>query len=588
MYAEEIPGLSKKYGFDQLYFKHPDEDEFLHLIAPESKPPTNIILTGTAGDGKTTLCYALWEHLGGQIDDLKSHYQVLELPTPDGNVTVHFLFDLSSWAPERGQPWPSEKIELLNCFARSVNGEGRDIFVIAANDGKLVQIWQGLCEFQPDSPAAELRNSLDFMLATNLPSISGKRLSLINLSRTNTASVLRLAISSLVERPEWDCFSKFSEDAAYGPQSPLYQNWCLLKDELFCERLCVLMDLCEANGFHIPIREIYLLLINTLLGHPHAAQNLMKASDVRKIVAEGSEALAGAHRNFFGDNLPQQKRSEYRVFGYLSLFRIGEETSNEIDNLILFGKYIPELYDDYSRFFESYPQFTANERFERLRADYLSAEDFDEEKRDAFLAELANERRRLFFRLVDSDSERIQPWQLTVFQSAGKFQRCVVNPLRTSQPVNIALIESLIKGLNRAWSGMLIDEGAYLHLTSGLDFTTARLSPISLHKIPASRNFYGEQVTVEFNSNKRPSLIVHFLDQRVEYELTLLRFEFLERISQGTLPNSFSRECYEDVIAFKSRLLAAWQQKSNQDQPSQLRIVELDDRGIPNEYIINL
>ena len=78
----------------------------------------------------------------------------------------------------------------------------------------------------------------------------------------------------------------------------------------------------------------------------------MKAADLRHVVSQNTGSLAAAHRNLFGDNLPVQKPSEYRVFGYLSLFRVGEETSNEIDNLVLLREESPELRPTFERLIE--------------------------------------------------------------------------------------------------------------------------------------------------------------------------------------------------------------------------------------------
>ena len=44
----------------------------------------------------------------------------------------------------------------------------------------------------------------------------------------------------------------------------------------------------------------------------------------------------------------------------------------------------------------------------------------------------------------------------------------------------------------------------------------------------------------------------------MDFALHLTRFEFLTRVAAGALPSSFSRECYEDVLAFKSRVMSAF------------------------------
>jgi hypothetical protein len=266
--------------------------------------------------------------------------------------------------------------------------------------------------------------------------------------------------------------------------------------------------------------------------------------------------------------------------------RIGQETSNEIDNLLLFGQEISALRPHHDRLISSDPLYGKNPVFESLRKAYLEAEDF-EPNREQFLEELANERRRLFFRIPEKDEETLRVWHLTVFQSAGKYRQQLLAPLADRKPVAASVVEDVVKGLNRAWSGMLVDDGTHLHITSGLDFTTARISPIAVHKVPVKKNYYQEQITIESDGEGFPVLVVCLLGEKVSYRLNLLRFEFLDRVAQGSLPNSFSRECYEDVVAFKSRILAVWQRKVT-DQPECLRIMEIDDHGRPREHIINL
>lgn len=41
----------------------------------------------------------------------------------------------------------------------------------------------------------------------------------------------------------------------------------------------------------------------------------------------------------------------------------------------------------------------------------------------------------------------------------------------------------------------------------------------------------------------------------VTFNLSPVRFEFLCRVAEGSLPGSFSNECLEDMLAFKAKLL---------------------------------
>jgi hypothetical protein len=82
-----------------------------------------------------------------------------------------------------------------------------------------------------------------------------------------------------------------------------------------------------------------------------------------------------------------------------------------------------------------------------------------------------------------------------------------------------------------------------------------------------------------------PSIEVAFTPSiRERLELTLTRFEFLSRVAAGALPNSFSKECYEDLLAFKSRLLAAGARARRGDGPAPghtlaIELLSLGDAG---------
>lgn len=589
MFAENSAELAKAYDIPELRFEHPMEKILLEAIEPASGRITNIILTGTAGGGKSWLCYRMWERLGGSMDDLRSKplHKALEVHTPTGTKVVNFLFDLSGLAPEKGQPWPKERVAMIERLAASIRGQSDEFFVVACNDGKLLQVWRGLAETHPQTVAAKLRCSIDELLAGKQTALPDLRLLFLNLSTTKSADLLRRATDALVSRDEWKCFDDLSDDSAYGEQSPLRKNWLILRDSLFYSRLEALMELCDASGFHVPIRDVLMLLVNALLGHPKVGQHVMNAKDIRNVVANGTGSLAAIHRNLFGDNLPSYKKTDRRVFGYLALFRVGLETSNEIDNLLLFGQEIPELRPLYEKLIASGDIYGPNPTFERLRNEYLSAEDFTEDKRELFMDELANERRRLFFRIPEGGQDSLKVWDLTIFQSADRYRRDVLGSLAMGQPVPANVVEDVVRGLNRTWSGMLIDDGTHLHLTSALDFTTARVSPVALHAVPVVANYYNEQISIRKGHDGRPLLVIGLLDVEVFYVLDLLRFEFLYRVAHGSLPNSFSRECYEDVIDFKSRTLAAWEAKQP-PKATRLRIMTLDDHGTPREHSITL
>ena len=558
MFAETLPGHARRYETAPLQFPHPRLEVLLDALDAPAGRLTNVILTGTAGDGKTTLCHQLWDRFGGPDHRATGHnrdnYLPLTVDTPEGPRHLHFIFEFSGWSPEKGQPWSDEALDLMNRFARSVlEPDPTEFFILAANDGRLVQAWDSL---PSDAPAKALAPSIEELLAKEREGLPGHRLLFLNLSRMPTAEILQEALDCLISRPEWACFEQESADPAFSAASPLTRNFQLLSDPAMRARLLALADLLDSNGLHVPIREILLLLVNALLGWREAREHVATVADLRVLADGGRAHEAALYGNIFGANLPERRRERLAVFRHMGGFRIGQETTNLLDSLLIFGAEDPSLREDHQTYLAGDPFYGENPEFEALRRAYLEAEEERADGAQRFLEALVNERRRLFFRLPEGD-ERLQPWHLSVFPSAGSYRRQVLAPLRAGEPVDPIILHRLVCGLNRIWTGMLAGELDRLYLSTGLDLSSARVSDIFLHEVPLRRGPHGDEVTVEYCDGS-PVLRVT-LDRNgrgADFKLHLVRFEFLIRVAQGALPSSFSKECNEDVLAFKSQVLS--------------------------------
>lgn len=556
MYAETVSRQAQAHGVAPLAFEHPEAKSLAQAIAPDEGQLTNVILTGTAGDGKTSLCNELWHRLTGdesrKAGHDRSNYGNVVLATPAGERTLHFIFEFSGFTPEHGQPWMPEQIDLLDRFAQSVlDPEPREYFVLAANDGKLVQALNSL----PSSADVRLKPFIETLLTRDQRSHPDAALLFLNLSRMSTRELLIRALDCLLDRSEWSCFTDEASDPAFSPASPLAKNFQLLHEPRVRERLHALGELCDSNGFHVSIREILLLLVNGLLGYK-GGDGVARPDVLREMVRDGRQHDACIYDNLLGANLNEARRERFAVFRFLTGFRIGLETSNALDTLLVFGQNDTDLRPHHQRLLAGDTQYGINPGFERLREAYLEAED-DRGAAEEFHAGLVAERRRLFFRLTEDDP-RFDPWQLSVFQSAGAYRSQLLAPLRAGRAVDPALLSRLVQGLNRVWTGMLAGALDRLYLTTGLDFTTARVSDLYLNAVPIELDFHGSGLRLSFDPDRHvPVLHVHLRqDHDAALPLTLMRFEFLMRVAHGALPSSFSKECYEDIISFKTRVLS--------------------------------
>jgi len=83
-------------------------------------------------------------------------------------------------------------------------------------------------------------------------------------------------------------------------------------------------------------------------------------------------------------------------------------------------------------------------------------------------------------------------------------------------------------------------------------------------------------------------------DLDVPFDLTLIRYEFLSRIAmEGALPASFSKECYEDLLALKTQLIATHTKRQERDgvirgSAVRLGLLALTDQGMPDPRYVEV
>ncbi|MEW6230546.1 MAG: hypothetical protein AB1700_21085, partial [Bacillota bacterium] len=357
-------------------------------------------------------------------------------------------------------------------------------------------------------------------------------------------------------------------------------------------RLRALFELCDYNGLHIPLRQTLLLLTNAVLGHPDARDYLMTLSDAKRIIAQGTASKASLFNNLFGGNLPDTRRSSITIFDYLERFQVGHETTNRIDNILIFGQDDPNLRPYFEQFVAGDTFYGADRRYYAAKQEYIEGNE-DPDKLKSFLPQLVSQRRGLFFKIPDESDSDLKLWELTVFKFAGEFLRKVVATLKAGKPVERPILWRLVRGLNRIFTGMLISADRDIHLATSGNYSQAKVSRISIDKISVEPN-KGESVTLQFDpARSRLYLKVQLSPTIIEsLELNLVRYEFLSRVAlDGALPSSFSKECYEDVLAFKSRLLMAHKKRQPEEAPGDrldLKLLSLSDNGAPEERFVEI
>jgi hypothetical protein len=592
MYDETIRRIARRTGIAPISFEHPRLREILDCFRAGDSA-VSVILTGTAGDGKTHLCRQVWDLVGGDADawDGDEPYLSTSVQGAGGEpATLHVIRDLSGWAPQHGRPWPTEDQELAQRFSASLFDPSiRDLFLIAANDGQLREAWRRL---DPTPGVERARSAFDDYLVDDRQEIEGVRLRFYNLSRTSSAELFDRALSTFLEHPGWGaCYAAADPDGFFGPECPIRHNYELLGTPLVQQRLRALLSLCDYNRQHIPIRHILLLLTNAVLGHPDVKDRLMRPADVAKVLRTRTAARASLYNNLFGGNLTETRRDALPVFDCLNRFRIGHETSNRIDNILIFGEADDELRPYFDELLGSDTFYGAGPEYRASQREYVEGADEDEDRAAAFLEQLVAQRRGLFFKIPEAQEEELRLWHLTVFQSAGEYLSRVVKVLSGGGRVERPILLRLVRGLNRVFTGMLVSSDRDLILATSLSFSQSRVSRLLDDQISVSPR-RGEKVEIVWDGNFPVFRVTMEDDIRCDLQLHLTRFEFLSRVADGALPGSFSTECYEDMLAFKSQLLTAlsFRRERAGEDPDGLsfELLELDDGGEPRTQIVEV
>ena len=167
MFDEQIQRTAERTGIKPIIFDHPLGERLLRSFDCSSDKWESVILTGTAGDGKTHLCRQVWEKLQGSEKEWKSDkpYIMTTVQHPNkGKLRIHVIRDLSAWVPQQDMVWPQDKAKLLLKFSKLLSEtESTDFFLIAANDGQLIETWRRLAEDVDDTDTKDVESaSSDF------------------------------------------------------------------------------------------------------------------------------------------------------------------------------------------------------------------------------------------------------------------------------------------------------------------------------------------------------------------------------------------------------------------------------------------
>lgn len=556
MYDETIQRAIKRLKIEPLVLPAQFLDGILANL--KSDIPATEILTGTAGDGKTYNCREVWTALGGSPVEWNRGAKVQRLPL--GRRELVIVKDLSELLPEESSP-------ILERMSAEVGAPDPErIYLVAANHGQLLEKLKSAP--QTDALKAMTR-AVESLLVGGANSDPSVRINLRDLSQAPASGMIAMIIEKMTTHPGWTDCDRCPLQMS-GASCPIMENRKRLQDPedgiVFRQRLSALVELSEQNGVHFPVRQSLALVTNILLGHPDAADGLMSCAQVPELVARERLHLASIYRNVFGENLSPRRAEKTELFRKLNSFGIGSETSNKVDDLLVYGADDPDLSPTFETLVLSDPVYGGTAAYIRAQRDYL--EGAETSAKDAFLPMLRSQRQRLFFALPENHAAQFELWDLTVFRYGGTYLD-LIRRLKSKESLPRGVMPLIMRGLNRVFTGMLVQNQDELVLATSGSHSQSKTSPLLDEMISVPRQG-GEEVALMPGGKDGAALRVRVArgedPKPVVLNLTPTRFEFLGRVAEGALPSSFSLECHEDLLMFKAKLLSATERRRELDQ----------------------
>lgn len=560
-YDEHVSKYAKKLGVDEINI---DNGLFKKLHGNFTAQPKPIIISGSAGDGKTYLLRKLFEELDGDITKWGKDY----IPQVSySGLQVKFIKDFTEIEKK-------DKVATLEGLYKSIYEESNELYIIAANDGMLT-----------DTLRDYLKENEDFVKLLVLiekhiedPSLEND-LILLDLSQTSSARNFELLLNEILtlsDRYESDCPSLTDSEVF----CPIHSNIVLLKQKHIQKQLMTIIRSCDLNYNHITLRKLFMLIANMILGHKGEKKIFYSCEmAIEHYKTPKKKSDASFYNNIFADNLSISKQ-EKSPFKELRELRIGYETTNNIDNFILFGDiqaselHVKELDNPFFDF----------SVFNGVKENYLNESEEDSSvKIQEYLVFL---RRHLFFNYdneIHWDNIRINSKDLIAYEHAEKFYMDVIVPLKSEQNINKSIIKDLALGLNRVFLGELLskDGSDRLYIATSLTGTMSKLSSEVLSSITFNQKHINQGIHLKLlhgfdDEYCKVNLEIEFNGNIIaKLELDLHMFEFLVRIADGILPTSFSVEYYERVLTFKSQIVNYILQ--NQELDSSFNLFTLND-----------
>jgi hypothetical protein len=515
--------------------------------------PPSIILTGNAGDGKTYLCRQIIESFQPGSFTGWGNEPGWAI-TRDGQ-TLRVIKDLSELGSESGGA-------ILRELAATIEQENpTTTFLIAANEGRLRYLLN-------QEQLSKLHAYVDQQLRQGTQ-VNDQHLIVMNLNNVTTSSYVTPALAWLTDPVHWQACQGCPAFAA----CPIRFNAERLRSAHIAPRLKLLYQVLEYLDIHITIRDMLIHLTYTLTG----------ALDCQTVIERSRHLGWQTHRhvyyeNVWGEEAEESFRRKVAAISYLRRLNIGGHSLFEIDDFIVNGRPAdPQAHIEYGQLFAPAVDLD-DRRFEQDRMAYLrgGATSPQPNEDHPLLGWLVHCRRKLFFEWGNNT----QANRLAAFLFLPDYLRL----LHVERGALDQAKRSLALGLNRAFSRLYINDTEHLYVTAQYARAVDQRIPIVRVKLPVDYMRLIPQSTLApaYDYETRyllleipPPPYVH--SQPIQWQVDLLRFEYLMRLAEGGTYNILADECELAIRLLKDDILTRF--AADEDEKRHLAFFVADRKG---------
>jgi hypothetical protein len=547
---EYVRKVAKNLGLkESLDIKFPWQQEILEKF--ESKDEHRlIILTGTAGDGKTKLCRDIVKSLDGDNFD-ENKWNANGYFSTQERIVVKDFSELNKGDKERLIR------ELIKILETGVVGKS---ILVAVNDGILIEDLEKFIGSVSGEKEKELSENLKEIIEDkiNLGFSDCDRqelVNLINLSKLNAKENMSLIFGTILNHSGWSdcegCEGKESQSCS------IYKKYSLLKSQPHIkENLSNIILLLQLNNEHFTIRELLNLTTNTLLASvpkANALKVVTAQSNVSVVSVMNCKAMSKVEHasefnsessidvGFWGMNLGPHKMHSTRPYSEINKLAFGSLSTNYWDNLL-------KLKD--KRGF-SIPLDLDNNLFDERR---LEGTDTNNELWGALI-------RRSRIQLYCYQKNDHAAFHLQNYFHFGSYREKIYNALQNSdRAMDVDTIAKIVLSLNRVFHGRYISENSGRDRLFVPEKGQGSIAPISI--------FHGEDIRerdifikstrhdVNLSGARIEPVLILELDREtdVKISLTVELFDYLMHVSQGAPPNTTDPRLYKKLLILRAKI----------------------------------